>query len=263
MKTTQHCLYFSRRIGSTGLILGLSIALTGCVTSKKYRLAKDDTPPARTLGWSISTPAAELTLNKVIIFKGPGSWKKEARWDEYLVQISNHGSQPLTIESAQLIDVSNAPQIPGGDPWKLEKISYTNWDKYGKTGLKVLAGAGAVALYGAATYSVALASAWGGAAGGGAVAMLSIIPVVALVDITAVAVMNHQNKGKVQAEFDRRRLALPLTIAPGQDVAGSFFFPMTPGPQRLIIKGRSADAPVEILLQLKSLADLHLVQPVP
>ncbi|MBI2498132.1 MAG: hypothetical protein HYV75_09590 [Opitutae bacterium] len=127
--------------------------------------------------------------------------------------------------------------------------------------MKVLAGAGAVVLYAGAVTAVSLGGlmAGPGAAGAGAgAALLNVIPVVAVVDITAVAIMNHQNKEKVVAEFNRRRLPLPLTLAPGESVTGSFFFPMTPGPQRLIIKGQAAESPMELVLELKPLASLHL-----
>ena len=33
---------------------------------------------------------------------------------------------------------------------------------------------------------------------------------------------------------------------------------MTPGPQRLTLKGKVGDAPLEIVLELKPLAGLHL-----
>ena len=88
--------------------------------------------------------------------------------------------------------------------------------------------------------------------------LLNIIPIVAIVDITAVAIMNSQNKKKVVAEFNRRRLSLPLTVAPGQSATGSFFFPMTPAPQRLVIKGTTGETPLELALELKPLAGLHL-----
>jgi hypothetical protein len=245
---------------AAGVILFLSLALTGCVTSKKYKMAKKEGAfPPQALDWMASAAAADLTLQSVIVFKGPGSWKREARWDEYVVKISNHGDQPLRIDSAGLIDLLGQPQFPGSDPWKLEKLSYTNWDKYGKTGLKLLAGAGAVTLY---VGAVAVSSLGGlmapTAAAGGGVALLNVIPVVALVDITAVAIMNNQNKKKVVAEFNRRRLSLLLDVAPGQSATGSFFFPMTPAPRRLVIKGTAGDAPLELTLELKPLAGLHL-----
>lgn len=245
---------------AAGAILVLSLALTGCVTSKKYKMAKKEGAlPPQALDWTANSASAALTLKSVIVFKGPGSWKREARWDEYVVQLSNQGGQPLRIDSAGLIDLLGQLQSPGTDPWELEKLSYTNWDKYGKTGLKLIAGAGAVTLYASA---VAVSSMGGlmapTAAAGGGVALLNIIPVVAVVDITAVAIMNNQNKKKVMAEFNRRRLSLPLTIEPGQDCTGSLFFPMTPAPQRLVITGAAGETPLELVLELKPLARLHL-----
>lgn len=245
---------------AAGAILALSLALTGCVTSKKYKMAKKEGAlPPQALDWTTSAAPADMTLQSLIVFKGPGSWKREARWDEYVVKLSNQGGQPLRIDSIELIDLLGQPQSPGSDPWKLEKLSYTNWDKYGKTGLKLLAGAGAVTLYAGAV----VVSTMGGlmaptAAAGGGVVLLNIIPVVAIVDITAVAIMNNQNKKKVVAEFNRRRLPLPITLEPGQDCTGSFFFPMTPAPQRLVIKGKAGEVPLELMLELKPLAGLHL-----
>lgn len=247
-----------------GAILPMAVcvlfALSGCVTSKKYKMAKENTPPAQPFNWSVSSPPGELTLETVIVFKGPGSWKREARWDEYVIKLTNRGGEPIVVDSAELIDLLGQSQVPGDDPWRLEKLSYTNWDKYGKTGLQVVAGAGAVVLYSGAVMASAMGSfmAGPGAAAGGGAAALGIIPVVAVVDITAVAIMNHSNKGKVQKEFDRRRLSLPRAIAPGENAAGSLFFPMTPGPQRLILKGRAGDASLEMVLELKPLAGLHL-----
>lgn len=237
----------------------MSLLLAGCVTSKKYRMAKPDTPPVRALDWQVSAASADLTLQSVIVFKGPGSWKREARWDEYAVGITNRGTGPLVIEAAELVDLLGVPREWGTDPWRLEKLSYTNWEKYGKTGLKLAAGAGAVMLYAGAVVATSL----GGilaptAAAGGGVALLNIIPVVAVVDITAVAIMNSQNKKKVVAEFNRRRLPLPLTLAPGETAAGSLFFPMTPGPQKLVLRGRNGEEPVELALDLKPLSGLHL-----
>lgn len=250
-----------RFIPMAGVVMLLvGFTLSGCVTSKKYKMTKkvDELPP-QALNWTTSAASVDVILQSVIAFKGPGSWKREARWDEYVVKVSNHGGQPLRIDSAGLIDVLGQMQSPGGDPWKLEKLTHTNWEKYGKTGLKLLAGAGVVTLYAGAV----VASTMGGllapsAAAGGGVALLNIIPVAAVIDITAVAIMNNQNKKKVVVEFNRRRLPLPLTLEAGQACAGSFFFPMTPAPQRLILKGAAGEVPFELTLELKPLAALHL-----
>jgi hypothetical protein len=195
----------------------------------------------------------ELTVPAVIVVQGPGSWKRDARWDEYLVQLTNHGEQPVTIETADLIDVLGKPQRAGDDPWKLEKLSYTNWDNYGKAGVTLLAGAGLVYTYAGAALAVAYTGSLAAAE-----AMLVAFPCLLVADVTVVAVRNHHNKEKVQQEFARRRLALPHTLASGEQVHGSFFYPMTPGPQRLILKGKSGGAPFELTLELKPLAGLHL-----
>jgi hypothetical protein len=126
-------------------------------------------------------------------------------------------------------------------PWKLEKISRSNWDKYGRTGLQLVAGVGAVAAYGGAAVATGGAVAASGAAAGSAAAVVGAIPIVGLMEISAVALINHDNKVKVQTEFQRRRLKLSFSMNPGEPAAGSLFFPMIPDPQRLIVRGHDAD----------------------
>ncbi len=249
-----------RALGRALFLVSALLLLSGCVTSKKYKMAKEGVAPPVSLSLGVTTAGVELSVPTVIVFKGPGSWKREARWDEYVIRLINHGEQPLTIESVELFDLHGAPQRPGTDPWQLEKLSASNWQKYGSTGVQVLAGAGLVATYVGIEIGTAAGAIMGGsaAATGGAAVALAVIPVFAVVDLTAVAVMNHQNKQKVKAEFDRRRLALPLTVAPGASTDGSYFFPMTPGPQRLVLKGRAGEHPIELVLDLKSLSALHL-----
>jgi len=232
------------------------VSLTGCVTAKKYRLAKPDTPPPSTLNWEASAPPVTLTLRAVIVFKGPGSWKREARWDEYAVMITNDGKEPFILTTAELADLRGAPQLPGTDPWMLEKLSYTNWEKYGKTGLKLAAGAVGVAVVG--TAAAVAAAGPGFIITSSMVTVATVIPIVAVGDVVIVYSLNQSNREKVEAEFTRRRLVLPLTVEPGATVRGSLFFPMTPGPQRLILRGKVGEAPHEVSLGLKPLAGLHL-----
>jgi hypothetical protein len=85
------------------------------------------------------------------------------------------------------------------------------------------------------------------------------LPLVAVGTVVA----NLHSKHKIDAEFARRRLALPLTLAPGQTVQGSLFFRITPGPHRLALHGRAADQPCDVTLPLTPLAGLHLAPPAP
>lgn len=82
-------------------------------------------------------------------------------------------------------------------------------------------------------------------------------PLLAVGNVVVVGVKNRRNKRAVNAEFDRRRLRLPLELSPGESVQGSFFFPVVPGPQQLILRGREGEAPLELVLDLKPLAGLH------
>jgi hypothetical protein len=232
-------------------LLLLMIAQTGCVTARKYRMAGERTPPAVRLDYTAGADGIVVVLASVIVHEGPGSWKQRARWDEYVVVVTNQGTVPLTVESAVLVDLLGEPQVPGADPWKLERLSETNWRKYGPVGQFVL---GAGAFVGA----VELSAIGYGVTGGAMSGVFFIMPAVLLADVVTVGVLNHRNKDRVRKEFDRRRLVLPRTIAPGQSVTGSFFFPVVPAPQRLVLTGQAGGKPLDLVLDLKRLAGLHL-----
>lgn len=251
-------LAFSSRCWLSALWIAALCCSGGCTTAKKYRLVKENTAPLPLLGWEVSGDSATLAVRHVIVFKGPGSWKREARWDEYVVHVGNTGPRPLTLEHAELIDVRGTPQVPGVNPWALEKLSRTNWDRYGKTGLKLLAGAGAVVVYAGAVTSASIGSLLAGGAASGSVAALNAIPVVFLVNVGVVAGLNHSNKLKVEKEFARRRMELPVEIGPGATREGSLFFPLTPGPQALLLKFHRGDERFDLRLPLPALARLHL-----
>ena len=214
-------------------------------------MAKDDTPPAVPLNYFAAVPALELRLVAVIVNQGPGSWKQDALWDEYLVSLTNRDSGPLTGESVELVDFLGASLEPGIEPWALEKLSEANWEQYARVGRFVL-GAGAAA------GAMEVAAIGYGLAGGGAAGIFFIMPALLVANVAVVAVMDHQNKEKVQKEFARRQLRLPLDLAPGTAILGSLFFPMVPRPQRLIFRGKAGEAPLELVLDLKPLAGLHV-----
>lgn len=236
--------------------VALTVALlSGCVTSAKYYMAPEDTPPAVPLNLTVRTSALDLTLATVIVYQGPGSWKQEALWDEYVFVLTNRGSVPLMIDSALLMDPLGEQQAPGIEPWALEKLSEANWKKYTRVGLYVLGGGVAVQSFGLGLYAAGMG---GGAAAGWFVA----VPLALVANVVVVGVKNRGNKRIVNAEFDRRRLRLPLELSPGETVQGSFFFPVVPGPQQLIFRGKAGKAPLEIFLDLKPIASLH-ARPVP
>jgi hypothetical protein len=216
-------------------------------------------------------------LNMVIIYQSPGSWKRAAFWDEYVVTIANRGDQPLTIGSATLTDSAGISHAPGTDPWALEKQSKTLEQKYRDAGVAFARNAGAglvivgvAAGVGAATATTTVGGSLfaGGTLGGGAgvaalgaaaVASVVVVPVYFL----AVASFNNDNKAGIVTEFNRRRFVLPLTLAPGETRIGSLFFPMIPSPRALTLRWSSGTTGDVLTLRLDSLRGLHVKVPAP
>jgi hypothetical protein len=95
--------------GSTVVIATLVAALLclcGCVATK-YKLAKKGAPPPQLLSVDFPpAPPLQPTLSTVISYRGPGTWKREALWDEYVVTLENRGDQPVTVDSATLADAA-------------------------------------------------------------------------------------------------------------------------------------------------------------
>jgi hypothetical protein len=256
------CLVRAARLAAASL--AAAFALSGCVT-RGYKLAPKNTPGATLLNLSAAQPPVEATLHTVIIYQGPGSWKRAAYWDEYVLSIANRGETPLTIESAELRSGQGESVAPGDNPWELEKFSKKWWQSNAarQGGTYLALGAGATVGAGMAAVS-AMSGMWGASVGAGTAAAGTIgaatalaLPIVAVGTVVA----NVRSKHKVEAEFTRRRLVLPLTIAPAQTVQGSLFFRITPGPQRLALSCRSGEEARDLLFDLSPLAGLHLKQP--
>jgi hypothetical protein len=239
------------------VIVSVLSVLCGCVATK-YKLAKKDTPPVQLL--SIAFPPAaplQATLASLIAYGGPGSWKREALWDEYVVELVNHGDRPLTIDSATLLDPKGTPYAAGSDPWVLEKESKKLEQQYRDRGEAFLraAGPGVVIVgVGAAAGSAAGAVLIAPAVAGAAIAAVVVLPVY----YVSVLGINHHNKKAVMTEFKRRQLALPLTLAPGETRTGSVFFPMVRSPSSLALHGANESVTTSAVLSLDFLNALHV-----
>lgn len=194
--------------------------------------------------------ALVATLHTVIVYRGPGSWKRNAYWDEYVVTITNPGRESVTLSQAELIDWQDQVVIAGDDPWKLEKES-KEWKKgLHKAGLDTLVHIGAV-IGVAGVIETAAISSGSIVLGGATVVALPIYAVGAIVT-------NVSSRRQVATEFNKRRLVLPLTLAPGETRSGSLFFRISPSPKTLTLLGTSEGKQVRVVIGLESLAGLHL-----
>jgi hypothetical protein len=199
--------------------------------------------------------ALDTSLYSEISYGGPGSWKREAYWDEYVVIMHNNGDQALNITSATLMDYADAVQPAGSDPWALERESKSLERRYRDAGIAFSRMAAPRVIASAAEPTV-VASTGVGTAGAATAATLTAVAL-PVYGVTIFGINMH-NKAAIKNEFNRRRVPLPLTLGPGESRAGSFFFPMVPNPQALTVRWTSNDRDGESTLKLSFLQGLHV-----
>jgi hypothetical protein len=235
-------------------------ALSGCVTARQYRLAGPEAGAVAPLDLRASAGPLDAKLGGVIVTRGPGSWKLVALWDEYLVSFANRGEQAVTVESARLLDARDQPRSPGEEPWALEDLTNSGWNRYGRSSLQVAGAIADVATIISVSHATCNATGYGvaGCAGlGTAKTVFTALPAIGLIDLAVVAYLDQDNKETVQKEFQRRRLVLPLVVPPGKTVAGSLFFPITPRPGKLMLAGRSGEQALEVVIEVRGAPDPH------
>jgi hypothetical protein len=229
------------------------LALSGCLATK-YQAAPKGTPPPTLLSIAGSAPPIDVGLRSVIVYGGPGSWKRRALWDEYVVTIHNESEKPLTVSAATLSDISGTPQSPGVDPWALEKASQTLEQRYRRDGVAFARSSTPRALLFGATVAGA---AVGGTGETAAVAAASVSVIALPVYYVVVWNKNRSNKAAISTEFARRRLIFPLTLEAGEMRTGSIFFPMVPDPRSLALGWTSEAKSGGIDISLQSLTGMH------
>jgi hypothetical protein len=231
---------FNRSAAVSATLLGLAVSLTSC-TSPTYEAAPKDTLPPVLINLPSTDPPIEALLHTVIKFHGPGSWKRNAYWDEYVVTVANRGNALVTIESATLFDRENTSTVAGENPWELEQASYKLADEH-------------VGFVKQSTIQTSRAVVGGALAGG------ILVPAEY---ITGTIYANINSRNAVEQEFKRRRLVLPAVLVPGQLTYGSLFFRISPDAQRLTLHCRVDDTPRDVVIDLTPIADLHLKSPSP
>ena len=205
-----------------------------------------------------AAPALELTLQTVVILQEAGPMGRNSYWDEYVTTITVHGTVPVTVEAAELIDGQGKSVVPGDNPWGLanrRKPWFEQTDSHGVTSAgRIGFGAVAVGAVGPPLVAVGLYApcllTWGSYG----VAAAVLAPLYAV----KAAEFNAKGRKQVEADFNQRRLALPVPVAPGQVLQGSWYFPVTPAPRQLVVRYRSAGGAGEVTLALPPLAKLHV-----
>jgi hypothetical protein len=253
---TRSTRYANRRFRrGLSLVFATTLCLATACVSPKYQRADKKTPPIQPLNVTFPPSALDTSLYSEISYSGPGSWKREAYWDEYVVIMHNSGNQALNITSATLMDYADAVRPAGSDPWALERDSKSLERRYRDAGIAFSRMAAPRAIASAAEPTV-VASAGMGTAGAATAATLTAVAV-PVYGVTIFGINMH-NKAAIKNEFNRRRVPLPLTLGPGESRAGSFFFPMVPNPQALTVHWTRSDGDGETTLELQFLQGLHV-----
>jgi hypothetical protein len=255
---TRRASYANRRFvfrGGSSLLFAALLCLVAACVSPKYQRADKSTPPVQPLNVKFPPSALESSLYSEISDGSPGSWKREAFWDEYVVIMRNDGDQALNIASATIVDYADAVRSAGSDPWELERESKTLESRYRDAGIAFSRMAAPRVIASAAEPTV-VASAGIGTAGAATAATLTAVAL-PVYGVTVFGINMH-NKAAIKKEFNRRRVPLPLTIGPGESRTGSFFFPMVPNPQALSLRWTSSTGDGETTLELHFLRGLHV-----
>jgi hypothetical protein len=245
-------------LGTAALLVAVLCCEGGCVATK-YKLARKNTAPAEPL--NIAFPPSEplqSTLAALITYGSPGSWKRTALWDEYVITLQNQGGHPLAIDFAMLAGSAGTIYAAGNDPWVVEKQSKLLEKQYRDRGEAFIRAAGPGVLIvgaGAAAAAATTASVYVSAAAAGAVAATVVVLPVYYLSVVGI---NHHNKKAVMNEFARRRLPLPLTLAPGETRTGSLFYPMVRNPSSLELQWSTDTTGGKSALPLNFLKGLHV-----
>jgi len=214
-----------------------------------------------------SDPCMLVTLDWVVVRDGPGTWAKNADWDEYLLRVSSQSNEVVQITTVRVVDSLDVVLDPGLERKTLVKGTKQTAKRYKTAGIKVKAGAGVGTLLvaGAAVTAVSVGAAsaaatavtLGGVSSGGAAALGGLLllgPALAVGGIVRSA-----NNSAVNTEIVRRQTPLPIELQSGDELTLDLFFPLAPAPKQLVVTYVHAGSEHQLaVLTTPALDGLHL-----
>ena len=224
--------YKRMKLGAIIVAATLWSCLAGCGGSKVL-----NEPNPLTVTQSLATASDQrlsATLDWVIVQGGPGTWAKNAYWDEYLLRISNQSDLPIQLTDIIVVDSLNTRTAPLSERKQLVKGSKKTTKRYKKSGIKVHAGSGTrkMLVAGAAAGGAAAGAAAGAGtafvgAGAGAVAGAAIVLAPVLIVGGIVRGARHR---AVNTQIEQRQTLLPLDVPAGSELMLDVFLPLAPSP---------------------------------
>ena len=267
----------SRQFG-TALALTLSVLLTACGGGSKLLkepIAMEFENPLAVAG----DESLDATLEWVIVKDGPGTWAKNAWWDQYLLNVRNTGAKPLTLTNVQVVDSLETVVDSHPDRRSLVRASKQTRKRYRGEDIDVRPGAGVGTLVAVGTGTLIY-----GAGIAAAITMAeALTPIVSLGTATASTssalagvatagmvagpvlivggIVKAVNNEKVDEQIGLRQTSLPLTLEPGTQQKMDVFFPVTPSPRavRISYDAEGGSDVLEVLTG-NALSGLHVVK---
>jgi len=244
------------------------VLLTGCGGTKLLTepLPIDVTSPLV----AVNNDSIRVSLLGIIVRDGPGTWARNADWDEYLLTIANLTDSAIEIKEVNLTDLLGVVLMTNSDRRELVRLSRDMVNRYEDSDLEITSGIGAgtvltaggaiIAVGTAAAVSVAPAAALGGAASVGlAPAMLA--GAVLLSPVFAVAGLKRMsNVSKVSRVIEERSTDFPLMINSKEEVLIDLFYPLAPSPLQLEINYGDSSGDRNYILNTETvLSGLHIL----
>ena len=223
---------------SVAFMLSVSL-VAGCGGTKVLK----ETQPIQTMQplAAISDQRVEATLDWVIVRDGPGTWARNADWDEYLLRVGNRSGEPIKVTQLTVVDSLDARIESQSGRKQLVKSSKKTARRYKESGIKVKAGrgAGTMLVAGAAVTAIGVVSVvavamrtifsgatTAGSAGAAVSGLLLLGPALAVGGI-----VRGVNNSKVNNQIELRQTKLPLEIPAGEELGLNVFFPLAPSPK--------------------------------
>ncbi|MCS5568859.1 MAG: hypothetical protein NZ768_00920 [Pseudomonadales bacterium] len=250
-------------------VISFVLLLAGCAGTKV--LDEPTLPPDRNPLAVARDRATTATLDWVIVRDGPGTWAKNADWDQYLLRLENRSTTDLRITEVYVEDSMGTKVFPGRDRKGLIAGSKQALDRYQDADIKVKAGTGTAVmaatvmgttLVGGSVVGVGLAytsfasllgisTSFGAAVTAAGAGLVLVGP--------AMVIRNRRNQRKVDARIQDIRSRLPFPVEAGMVKRAALFFPISPSPRHIVISYRQGESTQTLRLETReSLAGLHL-----
>ena len=250
-------------------VISFVLLLAGCAGTNV--LDEPTLPPDRNPLAVARDRATTATLDWVIVRDGPGTWAKNADWDQYLLRLENRSTTDLRITEVYVEDSMGTKVFPGRDRKGLIAGSKQALDRYQDADIKVKAGTGTAVmaatvmgttLVGGSVVGVGLAytsfasllgisTSFGAAVTAAGAGLVLVGP--------AMVIRNRRNQRKVDARIQDIRSRLPFPVEAGMVKRAALFFPISPSPRHIVISYRQGESTQTLRLETReSLAGLHL-----